>query len=98
VFEAMALGKPVIVASGMGIDNIVKGEELGFVIKYGNKNELLSTLNLVRSYSNEKMELWSKKLIDLFAKKYSSDKMKLRLQNLYNKLLEEKGEKMVDEK
>jgi glycosyltransferase involved in cell wall biosynthesis len=98
VFEAMALGKPVIVASGMGIDNIVKSEELGFVIKYGDKNELLSTLNLVKSYSNEKMALWSKKLIDLFAKKYSSDKMKLRLQNLYNKLLEEKGGRMVDEK
>lgn len=74
LYEAMALGKPIIVCKNTGIDKLVKKNNLGAVINYDvvdfvEKAEKLSN----KDYSNSK---------DLFNKEYSWKVMSERLKEL----------------
>jgi len=79
LFEAIILGKPVIVAKGTSIDKIVKDYNLGYVIRY-EKEDLLNVLqNLRKKTLNRKI----KELRKIFGWEES----KKILISLYNKLL-----------
>ena len=45
LFEAMMLGKPIIVAKNTGMDKIVEKYNLGFVVEYGNKQQIKDVLS-----------------------------------------------------
>jgi len=79
LFEAIILGKPVIVAKGTSIDKIVKDHNLGYVIKY-EKEDLLNVLqNLRKKTLNRK--------IGAVRKIFGWEESKKMLISLYNKLL-----------
>ncbi len=81
LYEAMMLGKPIIVAKGTGIDEMVKKYGLGKVIDYSGTafkraaEELISenTFSAIRGYSQA-----------LYHQQFSWDIMEQRLGNLYD--------------
>lgn len=83
-YESMALGKPLIVCEGTGIDKIVKKEDLGIVIPYNAKaffsalNSLLENVELCKLMGNNSMKL--------FQKRYSWVHMETKLLDMYKKL------------
>ncbi|MBL6965798.1 MAG: glycosyltransferase family 4 protein [Anaerolineales bacterium] len=48
LFEAMMLGKPVIVAADTNIDRIVQAENCGLVVEYGHRPELVKALECLQ--------------------------------------------------
>ncbi|CAH0318056.1 hypothetical protein SRABI80_04739 [Peribacillus frigoritolerans] len=85
LYEAMMLGKPIIVSKDTGIDKVVDSHNLGVVINYTEKdfergiNTLIKEQNSWQSIGENAKEL--------YFKKYSWDIMEQRLIELYNKLL-----------
>lgn len=81
IYEAMILGKPIIVAENTGMDEIVRKYDMGKVINYSQEDfrEVLVNLN------NEKSNLISmgERAYSAY-KDYNWDKMKNRLVRLYN--------------
>jgi len=51
LFEAMMLGKPIIVNKGTSMDKIVKKEKCGLIIEYGNLSQIDETINKLKSVS-----------------------------------------------
>lgn len=68
-YESMALGKPLIVCEGTGIDKIVKKENLGIVIPYNAEafffaiNRLLKNIELCKIMGNNSMNLFQKSIV-----------------------------------
>ena len=71
VYEAMALGKPIIVCKDTGVDEIVKKENIGFVIDY-NADDFIK---IIKEITDKNYDLISKKGIELYKNKYSWDSM-----------------------
>ncbi|MCG8540743.1 MAG: glycosyltransferase family 4 protein [Clostridia bacterium] len=83
-YEALMLGKPLIVAKNTGIDEIVEAENIGEVITYSN----LGFINGLKKLSNRYCE-WdeiSKRTRKLYEKKYNWNEMERRLINIYKNL------------
>lgn len=83
VYEAMMLGKPIIVAKNTGVDKIVKDNEMGLIINYSEKefkNLLFSILD--KSINLEELGTNAKRAYQ----NYSWCEMKERLVNLYKKI------------
>lgn len=84
LYEAMALGKPIIVCKNTGIDELVKNENIGISISYDAKKFIEVIENL-----SENKEL-QKKLSDnakrLYNEKYSWEQMEKRLIEEYEKI------------
>ena len=83
VYEAMALGKPIIVARGTGIDRIVSDNKMGVVIEYSEK----AFEKLIEKIKEGKLDIKSlshnsQKAYD----RYSWEEMKKRIANIYNDL------------
>lgn len=74
LYEAMALGKPIIVCKNTGVDTFVNKNKLGFSIEY-NVIEFFNVLSNINK--NE-----YKKSVDLYYGKYNWEKMKTRLLNI----------------
>lgn len=72
LYEAMALGKPIIVCKNTGIDDIVKKEKIGFVINYS-ANEFIECINKI---STKQFNEISSKTQKIYNNKYSWQKMK----------------------
>jgi len=87
VFEALALGIPVIVAKGTGIDNLVATESIGYAVEYGNLEEIKSVFYEVRHRSVEERKAFAERARRLFLDKYSPEKMREKLLGLYKRLL-----------
>ncbi|WP_448378983.1 glycosyltransferase family 4 protein [Fervidobacterium sp.] len=87
VFEALALGIPVIVAKGTGIDNLVVAESIGYVVEYGNLEEIKSVFYEVWHWSVEERKAFAERAMRLFLDKYSPEKMKERLLSTYSSLM-----------
>ena len=83
VFEAMLLGKPIIVAKNTGIDKLVTKKDFGIMVKYNNLKDLSNAINLLatnksmyknfvqnalNSYPNYSWERMAKRLIDTYKK------------------------------
>lgn len=81
-YEALALGKPLIVCKGTGIDEIVRRENIGRVINYDAK-EFYEAVRELKA--NEKMcyEM-GKRARKLYEEKYSWKIMKEKLVRLYS--------------
>lgn len=80
VYEAMMYGKPIVVAQGTGVDNIVLDEDMGFSIPYSKDafKEMLESIEKDPSILEEKA-----KNASLSYENYSWDAMKNRLVDLY---------------
>lgn len=77
VYEAMALGKPIIVCKGTGIDELVIKEKIGYSINYDAK-EFVNVLNKVTLSEYKAM---SEKTQMLYREKYMWEKMEDELIN-----------------
>ena len=67
VYEAMALGKPIIVCENTGIDELVKKEKIGFAIKYDAK-EFIKIIKKITKEDYEKIQHYTQKI---YNEKYS---------------------------
>jgi len=83
LFEAMALGKPILVARGTGMDRIVERKKTGFVVNYGNLDELERALEEVFSWTREKREEFSRHSRQVYESEFSWSAGRRRLWELY---------------
>lgn len=88
LFEAMMLGKPIIVARGTGMDRLVEKYHLGFVVKYGAIEQLESALAKVSGWTQEKRTEFAQHARAIYDEYFSWSKMERRLVNLYKEILE----------
>src|SRR5699024_8926552 len=84
VYEAMFLGKPIIVAKNTGVDDIVTKEQMGLVIDYSVES-LDSAIKYLESNKNKIKEYGSN--AQRSYAQYSWQTMKKHLNNLYSELL-----------
>lgn len=80
-YEALMLGKPVIMAKNTGMDEIVSENNIGEVIDFNSESLEVGIQNLI----NRKVE-WqeiSSKMKQMYEKEYNWDEMEKRLLNLY---------------
>lgn len=83
-YEALMLGKPIIMAENTGMDSLVAEYKIGEVIKY-----TVEDLEIAIKKINSKKEEWpviSKKMNDLYSEFYGWDEMERRLLLLYREL------------
>lgn len=84
-YEALALGKPIIVCRGTGLDKIVENEKIGIVIAYDAKQFYTALRTLLSDKSMcEKMGLRARKI---YEEKYRWSLMKKRLEKIYNEFI-----------
>jgi glycosyltransferase involved in cell wall biosynthesis len=86
VYEAMLLGKPIIVAEGTGVDKLVQRHEMGFVIEYS-RDGFVRVLETIRQDPSCLKKLGEN--AKQAGKFYSWGVMKQRLAELYNDFVEE---------
>ena len=82
LYEAMMLGKPVIVAADTNIDRIVREESCGLVIAYGHQKELAKALERLQVDRSLRQQLGQNGRT-AYNERYNWDKMKARLAHLY---------------
>ena len=85
LFEAMMLGKPIIVASDTNMDVIVSQHDCGIIIKYGNEAELENALFKLADDPELRIRL-GKNARKAYETNYSWDIMKARLIELYSQI------------
>jgi len=85
LFEAMMLGKPVLVAENTNIDRIVHHQNCGIVVEYGNFDELGKALKRMQEDILLRQELGANGR-RAYEHKYSWSKMRERLLHLYLRL------------
>lgn len=83
VYEAMLLGKPIIVANNTGMDKIVRAEDMGYTIDF-TKEAFSEVLNHITENKDELFEK-SKNAYEAYSR-YSWEEMEKRIINLYEKL------------
>lgn len=83
LYEAMSLGKPIIVARNTGVDELVARHGLGAVVTYGDLKELESALEEISAWPESHRASFAKRVQDLFHTKYSWEIMEKRLVSLY---------------
>lgn len=83
LFEAMALGRPIIVARGTGMDLLVKKYDLGYVVPYGDKKALEDVIKEVGSWSREKWTNFKTHSKKVYVENFAWDIQAKRLQTLY---------------
>jgi glycosyltransferase involved in cell wall biosynthesis len=88
LFEAMMLGKPIIVARNTGMDLIVEKYKLGFVVEYGNKKELEEALTKISEWDESALQKFSENAKKVYAENFSWGIMERRLVELYRSLAE----------
>lgn len=82
VFEAMALGKPIIVCKNTGVDEMVVKEKIGYVIKY----DVDDFVKCLENLKNDEYQEISKIAKKLYISKYTWEKMAEILCNKVEKL------------
>jgi len=84
IYEAMALGKPIIVCENTGIDKLVTENEIGLVIKY-NAKDFIKELDLLTK-NKRKINMMGKKAKKLYETKYNWISMEKELITMYSNL------------
>jgi glycosyltransferase involved in cell wall biosynthesis len=85
VYEAMLMGKPIIVAKDTGLDGIVGENDIGYMINYSEKDFIL----LINELKQDKMKMNKKgELSKALYHKYSWEEMKKRVECIYKELFE----------
>ncbi|MCW1311256.1 MAG: glycosyltransferase family 4 protein [archaeon] len=87
LFESMALGKPIIVARDTSMDKIVEKYNLGFVVNYGNEDELEKVLLEISSWDEAKKKEFAINSLNIYKEYFSWEKMEERLRSLYDEIL-----------
>ncbi|MFD1359101.1 glycosyltransferase family 4 protein [Fictibacillus halophilus] len=82
LFEAMMLGKPIIVCKDTGMDSIVEKLNNGVIVDYGNKAQIKSALETLTN--NERYDFLSENSRQGYLTTYGWDVMKRKLITLYN--------------
>lgn len=83
-YESLMLGKPIIMARGTGMSQVVKENDLGVLIDYS-KDGFLEGINQLIKRKND-WEKMGKRMKDLYEKQYSWNEMEKKLLFLYQKL------------
>lgn len=86
VYEAMALGKPIIVCKNTGIDKLVKDNEIGLTINYDG-NDFMRSLKMLSTNRCKLREMGSKAK-NLYDEKYNWHVMELRLADIYKQIFD----------
>ena len=84
VYEAMLLGKPIIVANNTGMDKIVRTENMGYTIDFN--QEAFKDLLLYIENNREEVLEKSKNAYEAYSR-YSWEEMEKRIIDLYQKLV-----------
>jgi len=85
LFEALMLGKPLITSEGTLLADIVKSEDIGYVVPFGDEELLGKTLLHIVNNPIE-VEQKGKRAKYLYDIKYSANLAKERLLGIYNKI------------
>jgi len=86
VFEAMMLGKPIIVARGMGVDKLVEQYRIGFIVEYGDVEELEKVLYELTKWTEEQKRAFAFYAQRAFSERFAWEKMEKALIALYHKI------------
>jgi len=79
----MMLGKPIVVAKGMGIEDFVVSQNIGFVSKYSIES-FEKLIQELLSKDRQFLESIGKNGRKLYEKEYSWEKMKDRIRKIVN--------------
>lgn len=85
-FEALMLGKILIVAENTSIDKIVKEHNLGFVINYFDLGSFEKVLVKIEKLEENELKNYSLRAKKLYNEKFNSSKQKENLIKLYNQI------------
>jgi len=86
IFEAMMLGKPVIVAENTNMDRIVQEMDCGVVVKYGDIMMLEDGLLMLEKDPNSRQQL-GKNARKAYDEVYSWKQMETKLKKFYDQIL-----------
>lgn len=89
VFEGMMLGKPIIVAHGTNMDQIIEHADCGVIVQYGNEAELESALELLAANPSLRAQK-GHNARQAYQAIYSWENMRIRLKDMYRQILQEK--------
>jgi glycosyltransferase involved in cell wall biosynthesis len=87
LFEAMMLGKPIIVARDTGMDAVVARNDTGIVVDYGDLDQLDCALLTVAHMSDAERQGLAARTRRLYEERYSAEIMRRRLLALYAGLM-----------
>lgn len=90
LYEAMMLGKPIIVAKGMGIDSFVEGNDIGYVVDY-NINDFAYLIEQLLSCDLKVLELKGLRSRELYETSYNWKIMSERLISIIHNALSNKN-------
>lgn len=85
VFEAMMLGKPIVVSKGTNMDSIILDADCGLVVDYGNVDQLEKAFKAIAEDVNLRQRLAQNARL-VYEVKYSWKIMTQRLLRLYNQV------------
>lgn len=83
-YESLMLEKPIIMAKGTGMSQVVRENDLGVLIEYSKEGFIEGINQLIQRKSDWKK--MGKRMKDLYEKQYSWNEMEKRLLFLYQKL------------
>lgn len=83
LFEAMMLGKPIVVARSTGMDRIVEKHELGFVVPYGDHKALDLACSEVASWNEAMRSDFGRHARSIYEQFYKWSLMEERLVRIY---------------
>ena len=87
LFEAMRLGKPIVVAEGTGVDQLVTTWRLGYVVPYGDTGVLEAALQDAAGWTGEERRAFAVRVRRIYDELFSWRIMQQRLLRLYRDLL-----------
>jgi len=83
LFEAMMFGLPIIVAANTGMDKLVQQHKIGFVVEYGNVEDLEKALMEIANWDPGKRSAFAEMSKGIFKAYYAWEIMEQRLIDLY---------------
>jgi glycosyltransferase involved in cell wall biosynthesis len=83
LFEAMMLGKPIVVARGTGMDRIVEEHDIGFVVPYGDVDALERAFAEVSAWDDAQRAAVARRCRAAYTEHFSSERMFERTAALY---------------
>jgi glycosyltransferase involved in cell wall biosynthesis len=84
-YEALMMGKPLIMVRKTGMSNVVEENEIGVLIEYSKEGFVEGLNNLIKR--RDEWELMSRKMKDIYRRDYSWNEMERRLLELYNNII-----------
>jgi len=90
LFEAMASGIPIIVNENTSMANIVRKENCGIIIPYGNKESLIEAISCLKDNKGLRKRLGDNGR-KAYENKYNWKIMENRLNGIYHQVLDGKG-------